>query len=1154
MLSRLALFGFKPPRTTPMVLVGRFGAGPPRMLKFCHDGAPDARFDGVYPLDFRAFVDAVGPGLVEVQRRAALPGVPTDLLVWSALETPARHPTAPVQRVTPESYLFVRAATHSLQAEIPSTDADDLFGGADEARRGAGSLAWFRQTLARYTGFHAHAHELVHALMLALEAASGLPIPAYKPGGPLPGGLAERVAALVLDARDDARIDLDGVDFDVPNSAWGAVNREPSTRANLGSVLHALRDVLTGRPSQHDQAKVYHRPLGDVIAEAIHACPSLGDPFLERFRKARADRAALRDFLGNKLQLGFLLHHVFSAFKQIPEARALANDPNKARQYAAMERVIRTGSNEVARPVRRPAPDERRRFEADLEKGTAGLLDAMAAPEDHAEAAIARLPGELRELAERLRADPERVRAARMIVGLDEGDPRRARMSRRLHILITDVLAPALYRAPELSYGELVGLVGSELEALFFVAAGLREEDVAPVRLLGRAWSERLESCVDEAGRLGTERAAVAGGVIEGLVANLVSAASVDRIADAQAQADEAAVLVGLDAMAAAQGTTSALALPLIPTPGDAVRAMLVDAARVTPADPVRANAHARSLAPLIAARGAGAPEDEGDTPKVIRRLVVHADGTVGDEEPPTRRHSRAGGEDGDGGRPPGARPGGLPDEPLALALRSVGALAAGGGDGASRALAAHPRFRAAIQQAAVTTSQAHASIYEVYAGPTGGDLPLYRRQVERLVLAEMILGMRAELGLGEKGSYLLRMLLDIVECTDASSPDLALFLRTHSLMEYIDLFAFAGPFLAQVEQLVEAGVSGMTGVAAWMSELRGVEHLFRRAADLPGAEIYHFTGNADELTKWLAADNFMPGGKHRLLVGQPDRLRPALLLMSDAAFADPADKVRWLTQTLSPAGYRSHFAPDGMGQVLLPPVLVSAGGSMYAPDWHREPEQLEQATKGLALPVHVLAASPALNPHDDAFPTTIPAMYLLAAHRLGARGQRFANQGLRRPSIGRLHIIGSGAAAMDESLERVVWGGERSVEGSPAVPLAVDEYLAKVLDIVTSATAVGPVEGYAPSSLYDYVFRSANGFNDEAYRQSTPLGVMLPGRGVLSSEEVAHTLALTADPRNPGRRSVRLTGHPRTMFDRAGGVEVDAIDWFDRLRGVLRV
>jgi hypothetical protein len=1150
-----------------VMVVGQFNDDPEvKTYLFSHKCGQDPEYEASFAasceLEYRNFIQELKPSLREVVNQPDAAWGRD--YAWFTLQRPSASADDPSEIsarppsvINEADYFFVRAASASDQERYQDqgTTADLI--SASEQDRGRQILLRVRKQLSTFSKFQAEVPTLVHGLMHVLsECAGNKRLPFYAPGGPLPGGLAEAAIELLFDEDVSRPLDLSRIAFKSEDGLWDKLATNPQMQQNLRVTVQAWRDRMRGKAAQYNDHLIFGQPIGDVIEGVIQDEAVMGDGYRKRFRQAQEAYSELRQILKNKALLGFVFQWLLDGYKDLDAVKHLREQPNVKKLCDAIESEVLSGkSAELPAPIRRMDLDERRRFGKALTSHFSEVVGAVLGRE-------ADLPEELVSLVDRLRADSRTVQALRALTGA--GTDGAAALEKGFLTSIQDfllgILCPALYREPGLTGEELADFRGQEVTNLYLAAVLLTRENVRSLRQIGEAYAPKLESRVGKDSKLGAAtdiEANILGDVIEYLASDELVSAVQEAQRDLRSAVTARAADTYLDLKKNAGSGRADFAMI-------GVQDELADGLEKAEAEPVLVAQRAAIIAEQVhkAAAGAARSRAEGSAKEAPSGRSGSYDGALasilraaGEVAAPSDAEAEESAPNVALSVAPERR---TLDERVAAVLAKMDPESLSDVEAVKAALVEDEAFVAGVTRDQVAYYRGLNLIYSRYNESFAPKEYTYK--VERLTLANIMLQLSGDLGLGKDGSYLYKLLLDMVVHTDRENPNQRDFLREVSLTEYVDTAKVKTGWFFQLEQtLANQGRTILDEVIGFYSDLRGIHYLFGALRDRSDAEIIVVNATAATFVEWVRRDNFEETGKNLLGVGklatsEPRYRRsfvaPAMLYMTDAAFPAKGDKKVWLTSNFSSSSYRARFCKVGdrgevTKRIVMPPLCLSVGGrelgrksASATSTWKKDAEDLAGVAEDLVVPLLVVGPSPDLNRAGDGFPTILPAGYLLCAHLLGASGQNLRNPGLDERSSGRMYILGSGAADMSTSLQRLVWGTEKlnrttrtGDDGTPTEelvaavqPFAADFYLYLLLTLFAHAENHGldagarGMEDKKATDLFQYVVRST--MTNTRYRQSSALDPVFFWQDAMK-------LVLDGDPMKAGLRCVLLAPNP---------------------------
>jgi hypothetical protein len=275
--------------------------------------------------------------------------------------------------------------------------------------------------------------------------------------------------------------------------------------------------------------------------------------------------------------------------------------------------------------------------------------------------------------------------------------------------------------------------------------------------------------------------------------------------------------------------------------------------------------------------------------------------------------------------------------------------------------------------------------VYEKYH--RHNDKKDFARTVEQMELLKLMLLAEGDLGLGKDMSEYYQLLLDLV-----LEPDLAEFRGRFPLSKYFDLQTPV--HLTQLYNVLSgASRDALRRLQSFVSELLGLEHLFKAAAKNPSAEVVIWNMTAGEFLDGLGLAGDTAGEVAGALLPtgltDPGFRFPMVLYVTDSAFgysegakADflrqlAAKPLRFKTRALVPPPVVTSFAGVGRGvrkkpEDPLPPLKFTIPPALAA-----------LPADDLPFPFYLLGPSRPCSTQET-FLTCVPAGYELLGHLLG--------------------------------------------------------------------------------------------------------------------------------------------------------------------------
>ncbi|MBT9586741.1 hypothetical protein IV102_25585 [bacterium] len=908
------------------------------------------------------------------------------------------------------NYFFQRAILTCEQEAMkePHSNLPRLLENS-EVDRGRTILQQIRNNLTTFCLFQKDSPKIADAIVKLVGTCAGENgLPHYAQGAPLPPGFVERLVDFIFQEDQTAQFSCESMDFG--QGVWKALKLSPQARQSFNALVSAYRDALVNDNVSHYNHLMFR---GKTLSQ--HARESVAGELTEKYRKARDAYNGLRQVLRSKVLLSMVLEWLLhSAYVTVDEQPSV----NDYEQDSKIETAILEGvAGKIAAPIKRPTPEERRKFSKSLSDNFKTMITAVTEPNAAKSAElIARLPNELQELAENLRKDEGRRASLSKVSGIEIGDDMQKAFFEATKMILLDVMCPVLYRSPAINLSELKRMVRQETMSAFLTAIFLSEGNEEAVRKIAEKHLEFFESKINKK----TKEIKDVGQIQSVLLTDFVDLLCAP---DLQQELQEG-IKVLMECFDLRQelraGENVAVAPVVVMRPHEG-RDLLkqtspdLEIVRVAVTRKVEKTARVQEGIAAVAATSSARSEAAGAAPAIeegaVATLVVEQpevapsgdDGSDLDQKISSIL-SKIVTED---------RRGATQDSTKELPLSDrVGDLLLNDNDFVKDRSESLKKFDKVLHL-----------IYSRYAQHKN-DKRTFRNAVERMTLLSLIIQFQDDLALGDKRSNLYRLLIDMVLHLDADKPDPTEFLREKSLTLYFDDADLANGGITELRQLLEIqAIRSLGNVEAFVSELRGVKYLLDAVGEDPTAEVVAVNATAEEFMAWLRADNLTPGGgTGRLRAGlmvtvaknSEKTIPPGLVYLTDSAFSHN-DKESWVRSLADFQMSEASFS------VVIPPLLLSTGSQ--ATDWRRQGEKIAAAAVAAPAPVIVLGPAPFLNRPDDGFKTILPPGYLLCAHFLGSKDQKIITPHQAYHSTGRARSIGRGSATMYTSLEQVMWG-----------------------------------------------------------------------------------------------------------------------------------
>ena len=155
----------------------------------------------------------------------------------------------------------------------------------------------------------------------------------------------------------------------------------------------------------------------------------------------------LRQIMRSKVLLSMVVEWILGDLKDLPGVRDLP--ANTKQQNVAIERAILHDWKDVglAKPIRRPAKDERRDFTKSMSDSFDELMKTiLIADEKEREKAIkGNLTKEFQELARELLEDNQKIESIRMVTNFEDNEKYTA-FKGAMEVVFMDLISPKLYK------------------------------------------------------------------------------------------------------------------------------------------------------------------------------------------------------------------------------------------------------------------------------------------------------------------------------------------------------------------------------------------------------------------------------------------------------------------------------------------------------------------------------------------------------------------------------------------------------------------------------------------------------------------------------------------------------------------------------------
>jgi hypothetical protein len=385
--------------------------------------------------------------------------------------------------------------------------------------------------------------------------------------------------------------------------------------------------------------------------------------------------------------------------------------------------------------------------------------------------------------------------------------------------------------------------------------------------------------------------------------------------------------------------------------------------------------------------------------------------------------------------------------------------------------------------------------IFERYAGSL--HLPAFKSKVEALTLTWLLLLNKEKLHLGELGSNLYDLLLDLIEKLNAQTPDLKTFFSQNSLTKYISKGIFSeegyegagSGFKALATVLDNQAKVSLGNVVQFVSELKGVRYLIDFAGTYaPDCEIIVINAYAHEFIQWMEADHSYGNFLNPTGLANNNLLRPKFpiaVFMTDLAFAnDGWDFVQSQKDSFLLSLSKTSLLNQGGRTRLIPPICISTSGvdPKNTELWKTQGEKMNRLAKDAICPVLIIGPSLPLNRQDDyLFPTVLSSGYVFCAHLLtNGAVQNLRLSGISSNPSERFRNLGLGVAELHVAIKHFISAsGERDKDYA----FAGDYYL-YLIALIASASKNSNIGSVNWDEFYSYFY--FDGFSGQNYDSSS--------------------------------------------------------------------
>lgn len=1142
-----------------LFIVGRFNqrnTGPyPDLYLFKNpnrsiSGRYKENFKEVWPLRYESFVQALGPAIAE----RVIPGkIPMVLQVVPQGDDAVDGSSV----IDIFNFFFQRADANSdqeaFQGSQPGLPRELLKD--SERDRGKTIFKLIRNNLNLFSRFQPRTYELVEAISKLLgNCGMENNMPPYASGGALPAGFPERLIDYLY--AEDSRKPFSAEGLEFGSEPWAELQRNERAREMFCNVVTAFRDeLLAAGVEQFNDFRFKGKTLNEQARRVLK------EDLMKDFRRARDAFNGLRQILRSKVLLSMVLEWLLQAYYEIDDVKALGGEANDDAKDRAVEKAIlyKSVENDLAKPVKRASPEERRKFKLALTENFEFLLKAILAKDDAAAALINKLPQALQSLAQEVRRDRDRKRVLAGISGSDLGSDYEKAFIEASKVVLLDVLCPTLFQIPMLSEHMLRQFFRQETMAAYLTAVFLANDSQDAVRKIAEDHIELFQSKIDNATQSIRDTGELQQRLLGSFLDVLAKPEIQRRLKEGLHVLSEAHTILEHATFGARPGQEPGAGKisAIFPDPAyressaleqtgirdeDVTKPLqkvveeqverIVEKAAAAASGGARAQAgaapHAGAASEAASFPPGGGAADRGLNGGADKKATAGAAGAP--EESPSRRSDiEQNAEEKVNSVLARLFPDGTPTNLKQSQVTKVVS-------DATEQLTQDGEFLAGVKGDVRAFEQALYLIYQRYN--ENAEKKTFRNRVERLTLINMMLLFQKDLGLGQVCSNLYHLLLDLIQHLDPENPDPKAFLAEKSLTVYFDNAVLADGGITRLRETLDAQAHlNLQSTVDFVSELKGVKYLIDAVANDREAEIIVINATAGEFLNWLRTDNLLDdrAGKMRLVSGNlvtnaqnsQKSIQPGLVYLTDIAFTGTSKGV--FIDNLSQFQMR-----EGDLSLLLPPLCIST--PMRQQDWIKQGRDWAMKAKEAPAPVVIVGPASFMNRPDDAFKTYLPAGYLFAAHFLCRPDQKIQNEFVPVQSSGRFRVIGFGAADMRESLDRVLWGESQA----DSYAFAVDFYLYIVLTVMATAVRRGGAlyKAVEEGQFYEWLhYVEGATLNPKPWQSTRALNKTLLGGDALRfamelSEDFTELLSVSLKPTE--KKGLRLAVRDIGWFNRA--------------------
>ncbi|WEK34633.1 MAG: hypothetical protein P0Y53_19270 [Candidatus Pseudobacter hemicellulosilyticus] len=1079
-------------------IVGKFNALKPGVAEyiFSRSGALDERLrdengqQRTGRLTYSSFIEKIEPQLSETfSRTESHNGEPLPYFILSTHNGDQKASSSYI--IDNYNYFDVRASSNSDQPFFKDQKPDVKIKDFLDASRFLGNdvlpgkeiYKQIKENLSSFCSFQARNFELIQAFAVLLSKFAG------KKG--VPYGITEHselpvnFVPVFIDflyvenpVEETFRQKMDLIDF-----SSHTVFRSAVTDANKKEFILFLKSLFT----------IFKNYLNDPLSIRNDALPGyniqiilnretgiVSEELRQKFVASMEAYNMLTQIIQSKVLLSMVLRWSISYFENdIPEINTIRDAEEK---NAAIENAILNGKFGLAKPsVNLPAGYSIKDLVEDFRTAFPVLLAYIFNPQiEENNQEFHKLSETIQKIGRSILADEQKRQTIHRMMSLPK--EQRTAMFRALLNLFTDVIIPRLFKVPGLTEDDLIKKFREYEMELFFTSSMM---EVANAGNIDRIIEESMGNTDNE------PREAIAGKLINTFIGVLMAPDVQKRIEDTVIMLEDHQLLRKLIPGVTNNGQKGIIGIGRLTALGSAgpalkpgetglylseTKALLghLDLDTISQRKDIGIYlAAATKQADSLPASAPGAPvsllsegrEDNGST------AISTANGDTLVAAPPAEE-----------AKDRTSRPG------LGLAIQQYIS-----GSNENRQLA-RTEVEKIVKESTVIYQKSLSKIFEQYAGSM--HLPAFKSKTEVLVLTWLLLLNKDKLHLGELGSNLYDLLLDLIEKLDTKDPDLGAFFAQNSLTKYIsaNLFSEAGQdgagagFKALRTLLDNQSTDNLGNIVQFVSELKGVKYLIDFASTYGSdCEVVVINAYHHEFLEWIKSEHHYGNFLNPTGLANNNALNPkfpAMVFMTDLAFADKG----WAHVQINKESFLKQLSnatllnPDGYSR-LIPPICLATGAIRQdnKEEWKQQGERMNRLAKDAVCPVLILGPSLALNrPDDYLFPTVLSSGYVLCAHLLtNGTAQHLKTSNSNVIPFERFRNLGRGVADLHTSIQHFIAAGG---EVNKDFAFAADYYLYLIALMATAAKTADMAE----INWKDYyLYFHYDGFNETNHNSS---------------------------------------------------------------------